>query len=69
MFIYDNFVKYESRRTVVTNVHESFPGSSEPSVAMFYNLVKTFHTTGSELDKKRTCVKRVLTEEMLHYII
>ncbi|KAJ4442584.1 hypothetical protein ANN_04172 [Periplaneta americana] len=32
------------------------------------NLVQKFRTTGSILDKKRTCVKRVLTEEMLDEI-
>ncbi|KAJ4432251.1 hypothetical protein ANN_20868, partial [Periplaneta americana] len=63
--IYDNFVKYESWRIVVTNFRQSFPDSPKPSKAMIFNLVKKFHTIGSELDKKRTCVERVLTEEML----
>ncbi|KAJ4443392.1 hypothetical protein ANN_05060 [Periplaneta americana] len=44
---------------------QSSPDSPGPSEAMIYNLVKKFRTTGSVLDKKRTCVKRVLTEEML----
>ncbi|KAJ4436458.1 hypothetical protein ANN_19091 [Periplaneta americana] len=34
----------------------------EPSKTIVYNLVKKFHTTESVLDKKGTCVKRVLTE-------
>ncbi|KAJ4436227.1 hypothetical protein ANN_18857 [Periplaneta americana] len=42
--------------------------SPEFSKAMIYNLVKKFSTTGSVLNKKRTCVKRVLTEEMLDEI-
>ncbi|KAJ4436389.1 hypothetical protein ANN_19021 [Periplaneta americana] len=58
----DNFVKYESWRTVITNFRQSFPDSPEPSKAMIYNLVKKFRTAGSVLDKKRICVKRVLTE-------
>ena len=64
VLIYDNFVKYESWGTVVTNFRQSFPDSPEPSKAI-YNLVKNFRTTKSVLDKKRTCVKRVLNEEML----
>ncbi|KAJ4436824.1 hypothetical protein ANN_16956 [Periplaneta americana] len=35
---------------------------------MVYNLVKKFRATRSVLDKKRTCVKRVLSEEMLNEI-
>ncbi|KAJ4434531.1 hypothetical protein ANN_23093 [Periplaneta americana] len=41
---------------------------AKPSKAMLYNLVKTFRTTRSVLVKKRTYVKRVLTEEMLDEI-
>ena len=61
VFIYDNFVKYESWRTDVTNFRLSFPDSPELSKAIIYNLVKKFRTTGPVLDKKRTRVKRVLT--------
>ncbi|XP_069698769.1 uncharacterized protein [Periplaneta americana] len=68
VFIYDNFVKYKSWRTVISNFRQSFPDSPEPSKAMIYNLVKKVRTTGSVLDKKRTCVKRVLTEEILDEI-
>ena len=38
VFIYDNFVKYESWRTVVTNFRQSFPDSLEASKAVMYNL-------------------------------
>ena len=62
-------MKYKSWRTVVTNFRQSFPDSPQPSKAMIYNyLVKKFLTTGSVLDKKRTYVKGVLTEEMLDEI-
>ncbi|KAJ4449871.1 hypothetical protein ANN_01277 [Periplaneta americana] len=64
-----NFVKYKSWRIVVRNFRQSFPDSPEPSKAMIYNLVKKFRATESVLDKKRTCVKRVLTEEMLDEIV
>ena len=52
----------------VTNFRQSFPNSPETSEAMIYNLVKKFRTTGSVLKNERTCVKRVLTEEMLDEI-
>ncbi|KAJ4438832.1 hypothetical protein ANN_14785, partial [Periplaneta americana] len=65
VFIYDNFVKYESWRKVVTNFRQSFPDSPEPAKVMIYNLVKKFRTTESVLDKKRICVEHVLTEKML----
>ena len=61
VYLYDNFVKYESWRTVVTNFRQSFPDSPEPSKAMIYNLVKKFCKAGSVFDKKRTFVKRVRT--------
>ena len=63
MFIY-NFVKFESWRTVVTNVRQSLADSPESSKGMIYNVVKIFRTTGSVLDKKRTCVKRFLNEKL-----
>ena len=47
VFIYDNFVKHETWRTVVTNFRHSFPDSSEPSKAMIYDLLKKFRTTRS----------------------
>ncbi|KAJ4438589.1 hypothetical protein ANN_14536 [Periplaneta americana] len=59
---FTHFVKYESWGTVVTNFRQSLRDFLEPSKAIIYNLVKTFRITGSVLDKKRICVKRVLTK-------
>ena len=44
---------------------QSFPDSQESPKAIIYNLVRNF-VQGSVLDKKRTCVKPVLSEEMLY---
>ncbi|KAJ4451424.1 hypothetical protein ANN_02886 [Periplaneta americana] len=68
VFIFDNLVKYESWRTVVTNFRQSSPDSPEPSKVMINNLVKKCRTTDSVLGKKRTCVNHVLTEETLDEI-
>ena len=68
MYIYDSSVKYTSWRTIVTNFRQSFAVSPEPSKAMIYSLVRTFRSTASVLDMKRTCVKHVLTEEVLDEI-
>ncbi|KAJ4434887.1 hypothetical protein ANN_23458 [Periplaneta americana] len=53
---------------VIRSLACTFSDSPEHSKAMIYNLVKKFRITGSVLDKKRTCVKRVFTEEMLDEI-
>ena len=45
-FIYDNFVKYESWRAVVTNFYQSFTDSPGSSKAMIYSLVKKYRATG-----------------------
>ena len=56
VFIY-NFVRYESRRIVVTNLRQSSSDSPEPSKANIYNLLEKFRILGLVLDKKQTCVK------------
>ena len=65
VFVYDNFVKYESGEQLWQTWVQPFPDSPEPSKAMIHNLIKKFCTTRSVLDKKRTYEKRDLTEEML----
>ncbi|KAJ4430679.1 hypothetical protein ANN_19270 [Periplaneta americana] len=62
--MYLQHVNHCGNNRISVIVERSFPDSPEASKAMIYNLVKKFHTTGSVLDKKRTCMKSVLTEKM-----